>query len=484
MIKLYKVVIGLEVHCELKTKTKNFSNSLNTYSTVPNEHVATVDMGLPGILPVPNKEAVRKALKTAMALNCQNPDEVIFDRKNYFYPDLPKGYQITQVTKPCGINGYLDIFVGEEEKRIFIHQLHLEEDTASLEHYNNYSLIDYNRSGIPLMEIVTEPCITSSDEAISFLEALRNVFLYCQVSDARSDKGQMRCDVNISLMKPDDDKLGTKVEMKNINAFTSVRAAIDYEIKRQTEILDQGGKVKQETRRIDEDGKTYPMREKVDAIDYKYFIEPNIPPVKLSKEYLDSIRQEIPVLEFERIKNYQQDYGLSFYDASVLAKDKGIADYFEAVIKEGAKPIESVANWVMTVVLGTLNKLDITLEEFFITPKMLAGVLKLINEDKISLNHGKKIIYQAIKEKKDPIDIIKENNIEQIKDDQIILQHVKDALEENPLQVDQYIKEGKDYVKNFFVGKVMQKTNRQADPVLTLDLIVKELEKRKDNERK
>ncbi len=480
---MYKVVIGLEVHCEVKTKTKNFSNSINTYSTVPNEHVSTVDLGLPGILPVPNKEAVRKALKTAMALNCKNPDEVIFDRKNYFYPDLPKGYQITQVTKPCGIQGYLDIFVGEEEKRVYIHQLHLEEDTASLEHFANYSLIDYNRSGIPLMEIVTEPCISSADEAVSFLEALRNIFLYCGVSEARSDKGQMRCDVNISLMKEGDTKLGTKVEMKNINAFTSVRAAIEYEIKRQSEILDQGGTIKQETRRIDEDGKTYSMREKVDAIDYKYFIEPNIPPVKLTPEYLDEIRKEIPVLEFARIKKYQNDFGLSFYDATVLAKDRGIADYFEEVIQEGAEPIDA-ASWVMTVVLGTLNKLEIPLTELFITPKMLAGVLRLIRQDKISLNHGKKIIYQAIEEKKDPLVIIEENHIEQIKDDQLILQHVQKAIEENPEQVRQYIEEGKDYVKNFFVGKVMQATNRQADPKVTLELIIQELEKRKANEGK
>lgn len=480
---MYKVVIGLEVHCEVKTKTKNFSNSINTYSTVPNEHVATVDLGLPGILPVPNKEAVRKALKTAMALHCENPDEIIFDRKNYFYPDLPKGYQITQVTKPVGRNGYLDILVNDEEKRVLIHQLHLEEDTASLEHFSNYSLIDYNRSGIPLMEIVTEPCISSADEAVSFLESLRNIFLYCEVSEARSDKGQMRCDVNISLMKDTDTKLGTKVEMKNINAFTSVKAAIEYEIKRQTEILESGGKVKQETRRIDEDGKTYSMREKVDAIDYKYFVEPNIPPVKLTSEYLDSIREEIPLLELDRIKNYQNDYGLSLYDAKVLAKDKNIADYFEEVVKEGAEPTAS-ASWVMTVVLGTLNKLEITLDEFFITPHMLAGILNLIKEDKISLNHGKKIIYQAIQDKKDPLVIIKENNIEQIKDNDTILKYVIEAIDENKEQVRQYIEEGKDYVKNFFVGKVMQKTARQADPKVTLDLIKEELDRRKENEGK
>ena len=274
-----KVVIGLEVHCELKTITKNFSASKNEYTNIPNIHVTPVDLGLPGILPVVNMEAVKKALKTAMALNCTNPDEVLFDRKNYYYPDLPKGYQITQVTKPMGKNGYLKIVMPDYEKDVLIHQLHLEEDTASLDHYSTYSLIDYNRSGIPLIEIVTEPCISTSDEDVKFLETLREVFIYCGVSEADSKKGQMRCDVNISLT--DSDQLGTKVEMKNINSFSSVKAAIEYEIKRQNEVLDKGEKVIQETRRFDEETlKTYSMREKVDAVDYKYFIEPNIPPLK------------------------------------------------------------------------------------------------------------------------------------------------------------------------------------------------------------
>lgn len=481
---MYKAVIGLEVHCELETNSKNFSSAKNTYSNIPNENVAAVDLGLPGILPVPNKEAVRRALKTAMALNCQNPDEVIFDRKNYFYPDLPKGYQITQVTKPMGINGYLMIKVGDYEKKIDIHQLHLEEDTASLEHYNNFSLIDYNRSGIPLMEIVTEPCISSADEAVSFLETLRNVFLYLGVSEADSKKGQMRCDVNISIMKDTDTKFGTKVEMKNINAFSSVRAAIEYEIKRQTKLLENGEKVIQETRRYDdEDGKTYSMREKVDAIDYKYFVEPNIPPVKLTKEYLDEIREEIPKLQLARLKDYMKDYDLSEYDATILVKEKKISDYFDEVMSYGAKA-KLAADWVITVVLGSLNKLEITLEEFFITPKMLADVIKLIDEDKLSLNQGKKIVYKAIADKKDPMILIKEAHLEQISDDNIILEMVISSLDENPDVVRQYIEEGKDYVANFFVGQVMKKSKGQANPTLTKELIKEQLEKRKKNETK
>ena len=476
---MYKVVIGLEVHCELETKSKNFSGAPNTFSMIPNENVSAVDLGLPGILPVVNEEACRKAIKTAMALHCYQPDEIIFDRKNYFYPDLPKGYQITQVTKPMGRDGYLDIRVGDAIKRIYIHQLHLEEDTASLDHMNNYSLIDYNRSGIPLMEIVTEPCMSSADEAVTFLEDLRDLFLFCEVSEARSNKGQMRCDVNISLMEEGSNVLGTKVEMKNINAFDQVRAAIEYEIKRQTEVLESGEKVVQETRRIADDGKTYPMRKKVDAIDYKYYIEPNLAPVKLTDEYLEEIRKTVPVLKLDREEMYMEKYNLSLYDASVLAKNRKIADYFEEVLGYGSDVLLTV-NFVTTAVLSSLKKLEISIDQFFITPKMLSGVIDLVYAKKISLDNAKKILYQAIEKKKDPLEIINESNISQISDDSKLLEFIKEAIDENPDQVRQYVEEGKDYVVNYFIGKVMQKSNRQANPNSSLELIKIELEKRKN----
>lgn len=476
---MYKVVIGLEVHCELETKSKNFSGAPNTFSMIPNENVSAVDLGLPGILPVVNEEACRKAIKTAMALHCYQPDEIIFDRKNYFYPDLPKGYQITQVTKPMGRDGYLDIRVGDAIKRIYIHQLHLEEDTASLDHMNNYSLIDYNRSGIPLMEIVTEPCMSSADEAVTFLEDLRDLFLFCEVSEARSNKGQMRCDVNISLMEEGSNVLGTKVEMKNINAFDQVRAAIEYEIKRQTEVLESGEKVVQETRRIADDGKTYPMRKKVDAIDYKYYIEPNLAPVKLTDEYLEEIRKTVPVLKLDREEMYMEKYNLSLYDASVLAKNRKIADYFEEVLGYGSDVLLTV-NFVTTAVLSSLKKLEISIDQFFITPKMLSGVIDLVYAKKISLDNAKKILYQAIEKKKDPLEIINESNISQISDDSKLLEFIKEAIDENPDQVRQYVEDGKDYVVNYFIGKVMQKSNRQANPNRSLELIKIELEKRKN----
>lgn len=470
-----KVVIGLEVHCELKTVTKNFSASKNEYTSIPNIHVTPVDLGLPGILPVVNMEAVRKALKTAMALNCTNPDEVLFDRKNYYYPDLPKGYQITQVTKPMGKNGYLKIVMPDYEKDILIHQLHLEEDTASLDHYPAYSLIDYNRSGIPLIEIVTEPCISNALEAVKFLETLRDVFIYCEVSEADSKKGQMRCDVNISLT--DSDKLGTKVEMKNINSFSSVKAAIEYEIKRQNEVLDKGEKVIQETRRFDEETmKTYSMREKVDAVDYKYFIEPNMPPVKLTKEFLDDIRKEIPRLQYERYHQYTNEYELSEYDSNVLVKDKDIADYFEKLISYGIKPKEA-CSWVTTVILGSLNKLNTDLEGLFITSKMLSEVIKLTLDNKISVGNAKKVLYRAMDEKVDPIKIIEKEHLRQIDDESVLVKLVNESLDEHEDIVLQF-KEGKEYVTNYFVGQVMKKTKGQASPVKTLEIIKEEIKKR------
>lgn len=477
---MYKVVIGLEVHCELETKSKNFSPAPNMFTEAHNINVATVDLGLPGILPVANKEAARRALFTAMALHCKTPDEVIFDRKNYYYPDLPKGYQITQNTKPMGINGYLDILVNGHVKRVDIHDLHLEEDTASLEHYPKYSLIDYNRSGIPLMEIVTEPCMESADEAVTFLEDLRDVFLYLGVSEARSNYGQMRCDVNISLMKDTDTELGTKVEMKNINAFNNVRAAIEYEIKRQSEILNRGEKVVQETRRIAEDGKTYSMREKVDAVDYKYFIEPNIPSTPITDDFLYELKSELPELKLDRYFKYIEKYDISEYDATILSKERSVADYFESVISSGCD-VSLAVNFVTTTILSTINKLDIKIDELFITPDMLSGVINYVASGKMSLDAAKKLLYKAIDEKVDPNELIKKESLVQINDKDELLTLIRSCMDENLEVVRQYVEDGNMSAGNFFIGQVMKKSNRQANPNISKELIFEELERRKNN---
>ena len=475
---MYKVVIGLEVHCELTTKTKNFSSAPNKFSEYPNEYVATTDLGLPGILPVANKEAVRKALKTAMALHCETPEEVIFDRKNYFYADLPKGYQITQNTKPMGVNGYFDILVDGKIKRVDIHDLHLEEDTASLEHFPKYSLIDYNRSGVPLIEIVTEPCLHSADEAVTFFEELRDLFIFLGVSEAKSNYGQMRCDVNISLMEEGAKELGTKVEMKNINATASIRQAIEYEIKRQSELLSKGEKIVQETRRIGEDGKTYSMREKVDALDYKYFIEPNIPSTPITDELKYELKKEIPELKLERYLRYIEELKIDEYNASILSKDRSISDYFEEVLSYDSD-IELSVNFLTSTVLGTLNKLEITIDDFFITPKMLSEVIKRVHDRQISLDHARKILYEAIDKKQDPITLIEKQNLHQIDDEEELLKLITGLMDENKEIVRQYVEEGNMGAINFFIGQTMKKSNRQANPTKSKEIIIKELERRK-----
>lgn len=471
----YKVVIGLEVHCELQTISKVFSGGRNEYSLEPNSNLNPIDLAFPGIMPVPNKQAVESALKVAMALNCNNPDEIIFDRKNYFYPDLPKGYQITQVTKPMGKNGYVILNALDEPKKVEIHQLHLEEDTASLDHYAGYSLIDYNRSGIPLIEIVTEPCMNSSEEALAFLEELRNIIIYCGVSEAASDKGQMRCDVNVSLMKLEATELGTKVEVKNINSFNNVKEAIEYEIKRQSEMLDNNEKIIMETRRYsDEDFQTYSMREKVEAVDYKYFIEPNIHPVKISKEYLDNIRKTLPILPFERREIYLKG-GLSKYDANVLVKDKGVSDYFEKLISLGCD-IKKAANWVTTRVLSYINKNENKIGDIYLKPELLWEIIQMHESGKISTPQARDLFFDCLEQQKEPQTIVKEKGISQITDDSEIRNAVKEALNEQPESVLKY-KEGNERILDFFVGQVMKKTKGKANPSVASAILKEEIEK-------
>ena len=471
---MYKVTIGLEVHCEVKTNSKNFSSARNTYSEFPNENIDTVDIGLPGILPVANKDAFRKSLMMSLALNCKTPDIVMFDRKNYYYPDLPKGYQITQMEKPVGINGYVMINVNGEDIKVGIHDIHLEEDTASLDHFGNYSLIDYNRSGVPLLETVTEPCLHSADEAITFLETLKGIFLYTGVSEARTDRGQMRCDVNISLS--DTDKLGTKVEMKNINSFNNVRLAIEYEIKRQTEILQSGGIVLQETRRFDdEDMKTYPMRSKVDAVDYKYYIEPNIPPIKIDDSWIEEIKKEIPMLQYERVEKYMKEYGLSRYDSDIIVKDKKVSDYYEETISLGCDP-KSSANWITSIILGYLNKYELNITDLFLTPTMLVELIKMVDDGKISSKQGKQVFFKCLEENKEPKVIVKELGMTQITDDKTIRDIVVKVLDERPDLIEDHRK-GKNTF-DYFVGQVMKATRGQANPSVTKNIILEEMEKR------
>lgn len=472
---MYKTVIGLEVHCELKSKSKNFSSSRNSYSQIPNSNVTVVDLGMPGILPVVNKEAVKNSIKMALAFNCQIPEYLTFERKNYFYPDLPKGYQITQFKHPIGTDGYVLINVSNEEKKILIHDIHLEEDTASLDHYNNYSLIDYNRCGVPLLETVTEPCINSADEAVAFLEGLRSIFLYCDTSDARSDRGQIRCDVNVSLMKEDAKELGTRVEMKNINSFSSVREAIISEVARQTEILENGGEIVQETRRFDEaSGKTFTMRSKEDAIDYRYFTDPNLPPIKIDKDWIEEIRGTIPKLHNERFREYTKEYKINEKDAYTIVRDKEIADYYEECLAEGADPVLT-ANWLTGDLLGNLNKESKTIKESLFTPSMLVSLIKMITDGKISGKQGKVVLEKAIETGKSPSDLVEELGLSQISNDDEIRKIVLEVINENLNLVDDY-KNGK-RVFDYFIGQIMKKTKGRANPAKTAKILQEELDK-------
>ena len=472
---MYKTVIGLEVHCELKSNSKNFSSARNSYSTIPNSNVSVVDLGMPGILPVVNKEAVKNSIKMALAMNCEIPEYLTFERKNYFYPDLPKGYQITQFKHPIGINGYVMINVNGEDKKVLIHDTHLEEDTASLDHYNTYSLLDYNRCGVPLLETVTEPCLNSADEAVAFLEGLRSIFLYCDTSYARSDRGQIRCDVNVSLMREGDTELGTKVEMKNINSFSSVREAIICEVKRQTEILNRGEKVLQETRRFDEvKGETYSMRSKEDAIDYRYFTDPNLPPIKIDREWIKEIKGSIPRLHNERYHIYTKEYLLNEKDASTIVRDKKISDYYEECLKLGGDAV-IVSNWLTGSVIAYMNKFDLSIEDIKLTPKMLVDLIELINKGKISGKQGKEVLEKVMDTGEEPEVIVEKLGISQIGDENTIREIVLEVMHENENLVEDY-KNGK-RVFDYFIGQIMKKTRGRANPALTSRILKEELDK-------
>lgn len=473
---MYKVVIGLEVHAELNTISKNFSRAKNDNSGLPNTNTSVIDLGFPGILPVANKEAFHKALKIAIALNCSIPKMMMFDRKNYYYPDLPKGYQITQATEPIGKDGYVMINVNGVDKKVLINDVHLEEDTANLTHKDNYTLINYNRAGIPLLETVTKPCLYSSEEAIAFLECLRGIYLYCNVSDCRNDLGEIRTDVNISLMKEEDQQLGTKVEMKNINSFNNVKLAIECEINRQTEILNNGEKVIQETRRFDEATlKTVSLRTKVDAIDYKYYIEPNIPPIKITENDIALVKKEIPMLANDRINKYISEFALSRYDATILVKDRETADFYEEVVAIGADK-KNVANWINGDINAYLSKNGLKIKDLYLKPEMLALLLKKVDDNKLSIKQAKEILVKALDEKKDPNEIIKAESITQIDNDSEIREMVITILNNNNSLINDY-RNGRN-VFDYFVGQVMKQTKGKANPSMTAKIIKEEIEKR------
>lgn len=479
----YKAMIGLEMHCEIsKTNSKVFSPSKNEYSDVPNSSVGPIDLAFPGILPLVNKKCVSLALKASMILNCKQPEYIYFERKNYYYPDLPKGYQITQETKPIpvGIYGKVKFMCNDRMKEVRVNNIHLEEDAASLDHYEKTSNIDYNRAGVPLLELVTEPDLHSADEAVAFLEHMRSIYRYADISEADSKKGQVRCDVNVSIMESDKDETdpknwGTKIEIKNVNSFGAVRDVINYEIKRQTELKENGtyDEMEQQTRRWDSDKcETVYMRNKANAIDYKYFVEPNIPKFKITKEYLESIRKTIPELADEKRERYIKEYDLSDYDAGVLTKEKSVADYFEKLISLNINA-KTAANWVTGQILAYINKNDVTINELYMTPERLKVIIENLENNTISIKQAKEIFTKVLDEKKEPNNYISKDNA-QISDKDALALIIDTILENNPKQIEDY-KNGRTNLFDYFVGQVMKETRGKANPVITKEILKEKL---------
>ncbi len=469
-MRKYKAVIGLEMHCEVKSNSKVFSSARNSYNDTPNANIRPIDLAFPGTLPTLNIECIRKALLMSLILNCKVPEYMYFDRKNYYYPDLPKGYQITQMHDPVGVNGHITIDVDDYSKDVLIHDIHLEEDSASLDHYSTISLIDYNRAGVPLLELVTEPCLSSSKEAVAFLEYMRRVYQYADISEADTKKGQIRCDVNVSIMDEDSTELGTKVEIKNVNSFANVASAIDYEIKRQSELKDAGryDEVEQETRRFDEEsGTTIRMRGKVDAIDYKYYVEPNIPKFKIDSAWLEKIKKDIPVLPRERKQHYMDDLGLSEYDANIIIKEKDYADYFEKCVSLGMNP-KVAANYLTVQIIAYLNKEGITLKDFYLIPEYLLEITTELDKETISSKQAKEIFNKSLEEKKEPKNYLSENK--QISNEVELAEIINKILENNQEQIEEY-KNGKTNLFQYFVGQVMKETKGKANPNMVRDIL-------------
>jgi aspartyl-tRNA(Asn)/glutamyl-tRNA(Gln) amidotransferase subunit B len=506
----YQPTIGLDVHIELNTKSKMFCSCKNDPDERhPNINVCPICLGHPGTLPVINKEAVRKVIKTGLALNCQIPEYSKFDRKNYFYPDLPKGYQISQLYQPLCIKGFLEVKEDKSSfspfaaarvidgRKIRIREVHLEEDTGSSVHPENaqYSLVDFNRAGIPLMELATEPDIHSAEEARKFAEELHLIMHYLEVSDADMEKGEMRVEVNISLSKnppAGGGKLGTKVEIKNLNSFRAVERSIEYEIKRQTEILGKGGKIIQETRgwldeatvssrrvagaRVDDvKGKTVSQREKEEAHDYKYFPEPDLPPLHHSKEFVDGIRAEIPELPQQRRERFSKEYQLDEKNIEIFVYNKDLGEYFEKVVSEFGSNlpkkklynlIKTATNYLITDLQGQLKGVSVTDKRFLIMPENFSEFCTLIVEGVTSSTIAKTVLKEMVRTGADPSHIIEEKDLSQITDEAEIEKIIKEVISKNPKVVEDY-KKGKENAFQFLIGQVMAKTKGKANPELT-----------------
>lgn len=474
----FEPVIGLEIHVELKTKSKMFSSGPVRFGAEPNTLVVPLDMAFPGTMPVVNKEAVIYAIRVSNALHMKIDHELHFDRKNYFYSDLPKGYQITQNLRPIGSDGYLEIEVNGGTRRINIERLHMEEDTCKQLHFNTFTLLDYNRAGTPLVEIVSRPEIRSGEEAMKYVEKIRSIVVYSEVSDGKMEEGSLRCDVNISLREKGILPFGTKVEIKNINSISHIQRAVDFEIERQTKILNEGGVIRQETRRYDDAKReTILMRVKTDAVDYKYFPEPNITPIALSDEFVSDAINNCPELADSKKARYMKEYGLNDYDSSQLLIDKDLSNYYDELTKH-SKQYKLLANWVNVDVNGYLNKNNISILEFPLKAQEFASLVEMVAKNTVSSNQAREIFAKMISDGLTAEEAKKALGIsEQISDNDFIIKVINEVLDEFPNSIVDY-KEGKGRALGFMIGQVMKKTQGKVNPKLTNDLLLVELKKR------
>ncbi len=467
----YEVVIGLEVHAHLLTRSKIFCACPTTFGAPPNTQICPVCLGMPGVLPVLNRRAVEFALKMALATGCRIAPESVFARKNYFYPDLPKGYQISQYELPLAEHGSLEIRVNGAGKKIGITRIHLEEDAGKLLHSESrpVSFVDFNRTGVPLIEIVSEPDLRTPDEAVEYLKGLRNILLYLEICDGNMEEGSLRCDANISLRPAGATEFGTRTELKNMNSFRFVRQALEYEIRRQRALLSEGREIVQETRLWDAaKGQTFSMRGKEEAHDYRYFPDPDLTPVRIDPEWVEELRRSLPELPTARADRFQTEYGLPEYDAEVLTGDKALADYFEDCLKEFPQP-KTVSNWIMVEVMRELKKEEAGVAALKVAPRNLGRLLALVDQGAISGKIAKTVFEEMIATGRDPEAIVRDQGLAQISDAGALEAQARDILAAHPKEVADY-KAGKTKVMGFFVGQLMKKTKGQANPQLANEI--------------
>ena len=471
----YEAVIGIEVHVQLKTKSKIFSGDATNFDAADNENTTPVSIGMPGTLPVLNKQAVDFAVKTGLALGCQIRSKSIFARKNYFYPDLPKGYQISQYDQPICEHGEVTIVVNKVPKKISIVRAHMEEDAGKSTHFGDYTLVNYNRAGIPLLEIVSGPDMSSPQEAAEYGRTIRQIVRYLDVCDGNLEEGSLRCDCNVSVRKVGEKRLGTKVELKNLNSFRFVEKAVEYEIDRQIDEIEAGKKIVQETRLYDPDkNRTFTMRTKEDAEDYRYFPDPDLLPVILSSTEIEKARATLPELPYARKTRFQSALGLSEYDAELITEERELADYFESVSSICGNPKAS-ANWITTELLRELNSAKLSVTKAPVKAADLARLIKLIDAGTLSGKMAKTVFVEMWANGKSPEEIVKDKGLSQLTDAGAIEKIVNDVLAANPGQVTEY-KSGKTKVFGFFVGAVMKASKGQANPDLVNKLLKEKLD--------